>query len=68
MTTTDVTTQMDGEYKYETEENGGLAVTYSNENNILEYVLLYFELNDIIQTIDVIFLFHCRNMPMRRNN
>ena len=38
MTTTDVTTQMDGEYKYETEENGGLEVTYSNENNILEYV------------------------------
>ena len=38
MTTTDVTTQMDGEYKYETEENGGLKVTYSNENNILKYV------------------------------
>ena len=38
MTTTDVTTQMDGEHKYETEENEGFEVTYSNENNILEYV------------------------------
>ena len=38
MTTTDVTTQMDGEYKHETVENGGLEVTYSNENNILECV------------------------------
>ena len=68
ITTTDVTTLMDGEYKCDTQENGSFEVTYSNENNILKYTNYYFELNDIIQTLDVIFFFHCRNMPMHWTN
>ena len=68
ITNTDVTTIMDGEYKCETQENGGFEVTHSNENNIIKYINDNFELNDIIRTIDVIFLFHCRNVPMHRTN
>ena len=38
MTTSDFTTIRDGEYKCETQENGGNEVTYSNENNIIKYI------------------------------